>query len=177
MEKEIYNGLYFVNELGDVITYNWRNAKKRAVLKPATDKKGYLRVGLQIEGKLITQKVHRLIAMAFIPNPLNKPMVNHKDWDKKNNNVSNLEWCTAKENTKHAIDNGIFSFQTPEKSINTIIKKGELNGVSLLTDKKVLEIRNKFKPKIYTRKQLATEYNVSEACIKDVLSRRSWKHI
>lgn len=177
MEKEIFNGLYKVNELGQVITENWRNAKKRAILKPATDNKGYLRVGLQVDGKLITQKVHRLIALAFIPNPENKPMVNHIDWDKKNNRVENLEWCTAKENTQHAINNGIFSFQTSEKSINKIIKKGELNGVSLLTDKKVLEIRGKFKPKIYTRKMLASEYNVSEACIKDVLSRKSWKHI
>lgn len=177
MEKEIFNGLYKVNTFGQVITDNWRNSKKTAFLRPAKDNKGYLRVGLQVNGKLITMKVHRLVAIAFIPNPENKPMVNHIDFNKENNRVENLEWVTAKENTQHAIKNGVFHFQTSETCINKIIKKGELNGVSLLTDKKVLEIRNKFKPNQYTRKMLANEYNVSESCIKDVLSRKSWKHI
>lgn len=177
MEKEIYNGLYRINSNGDVITDNWKNTKRTAVLKPGTDHKGYLRVGLQVNGKLITQKVHRLVAQAFIPNPYNKAQVNHINGIKSDNRVENLEWVTPKENVQHAIDNSIFSFQTSETSINRIIKKGELNGVSLLTDKKVLEIRSKFKPRIYTREMLSKEYNVTISCIKDVVSRKSWKHI
>lgn len=177
MEKIIFNGLYRVNTKGEVITDNWRNTGKTAVLKPTTDKKGYKRVGLQINGVLQTKKVHRLVAEAFIPNPEKKPCVNHINGIKSDNRVENLEWVTYKENTQHAIDNNLFIFQTPEKSINKIIKKGELNGFSLLTEKQVLEIRKKYKPRIITREVLAKEYNVTVSCIKDVLSRRSWKHI
>jgi hypothetical protein len=79
MEKKIKGTDYYCTPNGDIITYNWRNAKRKRILKPATDKKGYLRVGLTINGKLVTRKVHRLIAKAFIDNPQNKPYVNHKN--------------------------------------------------------------------------------------------------
>lgn len=168
---EVKNTLYTVDYIGNV----YGNTGKR--LRPAKDKKGYLRVGLMIHGKLCTKKVHRLIAEAFIPNPQNKPCVNHIDGNKENNWVSNLEWVTYKENTKHAIDNGLFSFQTSEKSINIIPKSGSLNGNALLTESQVLEIREKYKPRIYTRLMLANEYKVKESCIKDIVNRNSWKHI
>lgn len=176
-EKEIFDGLYFVNESGEVITYNWRNAKTRSVLKPAKDTKGYLRVGLCVDKKLITKKVHRLVAYAFIPNPENKPCVNHINGIKTDNRVENLEWCTYKENTKHAIDNGLFSFQTPKKSVNKNLKRGEINGMSLLKSHEVIEIRKLYKPRIYTREMLSAKFNVTVSCIKDVLSRKSWSHI
>ena len=73
--------------------------------------------------------------------------------------------------------NKLFCFNTSEKSINKIIKKGSLNGNSLLTEQDVLEIRKKYKPRIYTRSMLAIEYKVKESCIKDVVNRNSWKHI
>lgn len=146
-------------------------------LKPSTDLKGYLRVGLMVDEKLITQKVHRLVAKSFIPNPENKPCVNHINGIKSDNRVENLEWNTYKENTVHAIKNGLFYFNTPKQSINKIPKAGELNGQSLLTTKEVKEIRQKFKPRVYTRKMLANEYGVTESCIKDVVLRKSWNHI
>ena len=177
MEKQISNTNYFVSIDGNVKTTNWKGTKKIAILKPAIDKKGYKRVGLFINGKLHTKKVHRLVAMAFIPNPENKPQVNHKNGIKTDNRVENLEWCTAKENVSHAINNELFSFQTPEKSINKTFKKGSLNGMSKLTEDKVLEIRSKFKPRLYTKEMLAKEYNISLACIKDVISRKSWRHV
>lgn len=169
--KNIENTNYKVNVFGDVFGING------LCLKPATDKKGYLRVGLTINGKLCTKKVHRLVANAFLQNLENKPCVNHIDGIKKNNFVSNLEWVTYKENTKHAIDTGLFYFNSSKESVNKIIKKGSLNGNALLTEEKVIEIRKKYKPRIYTRLMLSLEYGVKESCIKDVVNRNSWKHI
>jgi hypothetical protein len=82
------------------------NAKGRT-LKPAIDKKGYLRVAFKQSGKHTTFKVHRLVAQLFVSNDFNKPMVNHKDGNKKNNNFENLEWVTNSENIQHAFDNGL----------------------------------------------------------------------
>ena len=71
---------------------------KRTVLKPFIDKWGYEIVGIHKNGKRLTRRVHRLVAEAFIPNPYHYPQVNHKDRDKQNNKVSNLEWCTNSYN-------------------------------------------------------------------------------
>ncbi len=152
-------------------------SKSGEPLKFAVDKKGYARVGLMINGKLTTKKVHRLVCEMFKENPYNKPQVNHIDGNKLNNHIDNLEWCTAKENTKHAIDNGLFVFSTKESSVNTNPKKGELNGMSILTNMDILDIRSSFLPRKVTRKILALKYNVSEHCIKDIVNRKSWKHI
>lgn len=94
-----YEGLYQASNRGNIRSLNWR---KRGVirnlyLKPHT--KGYLQVELSKNGvkKMIT--VHRLVATTFIPNPNNLPTINHKDENKKNNNILNLEWCTSSYNT------------------------------------------------------------------------------
>lgn len=76
-------------------------------LKPAPDKKGYKRVGLSINGKLLTKKLHRLVAECFISNFCDKPQVNHIDGNKANNYITNLEWVTNRENQIHAIENGL----------------------------------------------------------------------
>ena len=80
--------------------------KKEIYLALSPDKDGYLTVALCINCKYTYLKVHRLVAEAFIPNPQNKPQVNHKDLIKTNNFESNLEWNTISENRKHAHENG-----------------------------------------------------------------------
>jgi len=167
--KIIKNTRYKVDSLGNVY------GLKDNLLKPAKDSNGYLRVGLMIDEKLQTKKVHRLVALTYIPNPENKPYVNHKNGIKSDNRVENLEWVTPKENTAHAIKNGWFSFSDNLSAKNNIPKKGELNGMSKLTQIQVDEIRSLFKPRIVTRKILAKKYNVSEHCIKDIIIRKSWK--
>lgn len=74
---------------------------KGRVLKQSNRKDGYLQVSFRMNGKAITKKVHRLIAEAFIPNPDNLPEVNHKDCNRANNNVENLEFCTRSYNRQY----------------------------------------------------------------------------
>ena len=94
-----YNGLIEVSDLGKVRKVQG----KAAMLKPRLDKGGYLYVHIRISKLGIDRmvKIHRLVAKAFIPNPDNLPMVNHKDENKTNNCVSNLEWCTNKYNLSY----------------------------------------------------------------------------
>ena len=98
---EGFEGLYKVSNLGRIKSLNYRCTKKEKLLKHGSDKDGYLNVKLCKEGKVKSRSVHRLVAQAFIPNPDNKPEVNHKDEDKTNNKVENLEWVTSKENINY----------------------------------------------------------------------------
>ena len=99
-----YEGLYQASNCGNIRSLNWgrRNIVRNLYLKPHN--KGYLQVELAKDGnkKMIT--VHRLVAMTFIPNPNELPTINHKAENKCNNNVENLEWCTASYNTAYSRD-------------------------------------------------------------------------
>ena len=98
-----WEGLYKVNEAGTVVsTPRNGNGFKARVMSQNLDSDGYLIFKARNKEKVRTLKAHRCVAEAFIANPDNKPQVNHKDGDKTNNNVCNLEWVTAKENIQHA---------------------------------------------------------------------------
>ena len=92
-----YGGKYLVSDHGRV---KHRNGN---ILKTRVGNRGYETVSLFHNSKNFSKSVHRLVAQAFIPNPDNKPQVNHIDGDKLNNNVGNLEWATGKENMRHKI--------------------------------------------------------------------------
>lgn len=98
---------YEVSNLGQVRSLNYHQTGKTKVLKPVTDGKGYLMVGLCRDGTMKWEKVHRLVAVAFVPNPHNKPQVNHIDGNKQKNLDDNLEWTTGSENLKHAYRIGL----------------------------------------------------------------------
>lgn len=91
-----YEGFYQVSNLGRV-----RNARSERVLKPGTSYNGYHMVRLSRNNYAWTQRVNRLVAAAFIPNPENLPQVNHKNGVKADNRAENLEWCTASHNQLH----------------------------------------------------------------------------
>lgn len=112
-----FNKNYAVSNFGNVININTKK-----ILVPQD--KGYLFVTLHNvsnnrgnKGYRKNYRIHRLVARYFIENPDNKPYVNHKDGNKHNNNVSNLEWVTAQENTAHAYKNKLISTQKPIKAI------------------------------------------------------------
>jgi hypothetical protein len=136
-------------------------------MKPAKDGSGYLRTMLKRDdGKIHTIKVHRIVAQTFLEKSEDKVEVNHINGIKDDNRVENLEWVSRAENIAHSLANG---FQ--------IAFKGEEVGTSKLTEREVLEIRSKFIPRKYSRVKLAKEYNVTEATIKDILYKRTWKHL
>lgn len=97
-----YEGLYTVNEFGDVKSTP-RNGTKNGgkILNKCINSYGYVTANLTVKGKCKRVAVHRVVAEAFIPNPLNLPCVNHKDENKQNNHVENLEWCTYKYNSNY----------------------------------------------------------------------------
>ena len=91
---------YLITEEGDVYSTKYGKLKKR---KLQTDNNGYKTIKLWNNGKNVFQRVHRLVAETYIPNPDNLPEVNHIDEDKTNNNVSNLEWCSHQYNIEYSL--------------------------------------------------------------------------
>ena len=107
--------------------------------------------------------VHRQVALSFIINPKNKPFVNHKDGNKLNNNIKNLEWCTHTENTKHAV-------------LNNLVAHGSKQGSAKLTENDVINIRERFNHSLgETAIKLSNEYNVSASTIYYIIQNKSWK--
>jgi len=104
-----YEGKYQISSDGRVKSMNYNHKGRAKILKPTINNTGYKKVNLYNNGKAKIVFVHRLVAEAFIPNPNNMPVVNHKDENKLNNQVDNLEWCTIGYNVTYgtAIDRRI----------------------------------------------------------------------
>lgn len=104
-----YEGLYEVSSYGRVRSLDRYDRMNRfcegRILKLCANRLGYLKAGLCSNDKKKQYLVHRLVAEAFIPNPNNLPIINHKDENPSNNNVDNLEWCTAKYNSNYGTRN------------------------------------------------------------------------
>lgn len=139
---------------------------KGGFLKSRINYLGYVLFHLKIKNKSYVKSIHRLVAQAFIPNPENKPQVNHKDGNKQNNCVDNLEWVTSKENIKHSWENKLnWSY------------KGEDHKNSKLSEENVLNIRSEYKPFVCTHQMLATKYKISKHTVRDIIRRKSWIHL
>lgn len=160
-----YEGLYEVSNTGKVRSLKKIvNNGKGSILKGSNDR--YSTVSLYKSGKEKRRTIHRLVAETFIPNPHNKPQVNHKDGIRENNHIDNLEWCTSKENINHALEIGI----------GTI---GERNGLSKFSNKQVEDLRKVFKPydSKYGGAALARKYGTSNKTMHYILTNRTYKNI
>lgn len=150
---------YQVSNFGRVKSF--KNEKQR-ILKSGTNTMGYLFVCLCKGGKPKNFFVHRLVALCFIPNPENKPEINHIDGHPLNNHVSNLEWCTRSENVQHALDTGL-------------IPQGEDNLKALLSNEQVHYIREN--PKGLTGRQLAQKFDVDKRTISLIQLGKIYKAV
>lgn len=161
-----YSGDYQISNLGRVKSFKKKNHGK--ILKLGKDGCGYYRIGLMKHGKRVTEKVHRLVACAFIPNPENKPEVNHKDSNKTNNAIKNLEWSTHHENAIHCFSIG------SGKSRDT---KGYKNVNAKLNENDVRLIRKFHRHKLMRRRAIAQKFKVSLGAVDKVIYRDSWNHV
>lgn len=104
MRSVLFKG-YIIFEDGSI--YSLRTGKQ---MKTRYDRDGYLRLGLTENGHQTTYHVHRILALCFLPNPKRLPQVNHKDGNKNNNSLSNLEWCSCRDNLIHALKTSLRVF-------------------------------------------------------------------
>jgi hypothetical protein len=153
LEKEVWNdikgykGYYKISNFGNIKSLDreldnkrGKFIKKGKLMRPILSLGGYLKINLYIRGKMKTKLIHRLVAINFIRNKSNKKEVNHKDGNKRNNHIDNLEWVTAKENTTHAVKIGLFN---NTKAVKMFSKSGVLLGVydSLIEAEKITGVR------------------------------------
>lgn len=125
---------------------------------------GYEIVHISVNGKRKALTMHRLVALAFVPNPDNKPFVNHKDGDKTNNDANNLEWVTHKENMAHAYLTGLNDH------------KGSKNSRSKLKEEDVPVIRRRISNG-EMNKDIASDYGVDPSVISCIRHGKIWTHV
>lgn len=140
-----------------------QNGHKPGIIKGSLDASGYFYLNLrhQCGG---CPKVHRLVAVAFLPNPLLLPVVNHKDGNKQHNHVSNLEWCTHQENVQHAYDTGLKSNQ------------GSKHPQAILNEESIKQIKSMIKGGT-AYKHIAGIFTVSYATIWAIAKGKRWAHV
>ena len=140
------------------------------ILKTYVSCRGYESLRFTLDGGKKTITIHRAVALAFVPNPNNYLEINHKDGNKLNNSLNNLEWCTRSQNERHKFDTGLYD---PSRI------SGERNGNHKLTVENVKYIREHFqrKSKEFGVIAMCKKFNVSRKTITDVVNRKIWKNV
>lgn len=151
-----FGGRYEASEYGEI-----RHSLNKNIRKPRMNKFGYLQMNFSRNdgtGKSDTVLVHRLIALTFIENPNNLPEVNHKDGNKSNNHVDNLEWCTPSENGKHAHKMGL-----------SYVYYGESHPCAKLTNEQVHQIRKMYNEEHISQQKIADFFSVSQITVSRII--------
>ena len=154
------NTNYLVSSKGFVI--NNRGLR----LKPSIDKRGYLRVSLSISGITKHFRIHRLVALMFIPNPFNLPQVNHIDGNKNNNNVDNLEWVNCSENMIHSYLTGLHKPMQGENHPESKYREDQIKNACYYLSEGLLNYD-----------EITSITGVSKSTLKDIRCGKSWTHI
>lgn len=160
MRKAI-NQYYEVDDEGNV--YSLRRNRK---LSPKHNWDGYLRIQLWDHGKCKFVSIHRLVAEAFVPNPDNKPFINHKNGNKQDNRAENLEWCTQQENIVHAWKTGLSKSHMNHPNQSVKVLQFSYDGKTLIKE---------WPSQMEVERQLGINHvNVSYSCKRnsDVNARR-----
>lgn len=151
-----YKGMYQISSIGRVRSYKYKNPR---ILKPRKNNNGYLYINLSIDGKYKSFTIHRLVAIYFLGK--SNLTVNHKNCNKLNNCVENLEWISQQKNTDHA-------------KLNNLLSTGERNGRSKLIERDIKVI--KYKSRLgKSSRTIAKEFGVSKTAIQEILNNISWK--
>lgn len=166
-----YVGIYEISEQGNLRSVDRSvhcssgeiRKYRGKTLTITMDKKGYATVSLNYMNERKLFFVHRLLAMAFIPNPNGKPHINHKDGNCRNNSLDNLEWCTHRENMEHA-------------AANLLTSVGSKHGMSILDESDIPEIRSRYE-KGEKPSSIASSFGVSKGAIGHIVKRTSWRHV
>jgi hypothetical protein len=158
--KETHDPMYLVDEKGNV--FSLFTGK---YLKSSESKTGYLVVNIRTNNKRSPCYIHRLVAQAFIDNPENKPEVNHKDGNKHNNHVDNLEWVTNQENITHSVGTGL-------------LPRHGKHPNSKLTDLQVIYICELFQSgKTIPEAMSLCDFRVTRSQLLNIRSRRDWTQL
>lgn len=156
MTEEIWKDVqefpsYRVSNLGNVLSLNYNKTGVARLLVPKTRRAGYLVVTL---GKDNHRFIHRLVGIAFIPNPENKPQINHINFITSDNRLENLEWCTALENAQHS------------RRLNPrVYPVGEAASQCKLSDKQISEIRDILATETRVQARIAEQFGVKPSLI------------
>jgi len=159
-----WEGRYSISDTGEVVSLKreaGRASRNEDKVRKLAIKKGYVTCALCRDGQMKYYLVHRLVAEAFIPNPKNLPQVNHKDGNKLNNLVGNLEWCDQSWNQTHARSLGLSG--------------GIRTNTAKLTEREVRAIRRIY-PKLNTR-ELAKAFDIGQATICKIINKEYWKYV
>ena len=166
---------YGISKDGEIISLNYKNSKTVSVLKPQTDKDGYKYIHIHVDGKVHNCRISRLVALTYIPIPkryINKGYtaddleVNHKDGIKSNNHISNLEWCTPRENILHAERNNL-----------RVHKMGENHPMAKYTEHDIRKVCVLFVKNEYSIKQISDLTGVDIHTVFSIFERKLWKSV
>lgn len=154
-----------VRTVSRLVTYpqGWsKTVKGKSIARRVSDR-GYYTSTLQVAGKPVPQQIHRLVAETFIPNPDNLPFINHKDGNKLNNCVENLEWCTAEQNLQHA-------------ARTDLMRTGSRHRDAKLSESDALEIV-RLDTLGVSKNIIASQFGVCYRTVYNVLTGRNWSNV
>lgn len=156
---------YKINENGEVFSYKGKKTRGHKMATVITNC-GYVHVSLvYTKGKSKPFLMHRLVAQTFIPNPENKPQINHIDGNKENNHITNLEWCTSSENRQHAIQTGLHkAVQGEDQWMAKLSNQDAIDAINMLLNGA-------------TNDDVASKFNLHARYVSLVRHKKRWAHL